>query len=70
MAEKDVSMERLGLRPREAAEMLGISPRLLWSLTAQNRVPHARIGRRVVYSVDALREWLAAESTSTGSRRR
>jgi excisionase family DNA binding protein len=50
---------KLSLRPREAAEALGISPRLLWTLTKSGEVPHTRIGRAVVYPVDRLREWLA-----------
>lgn len=53
---------RLALRPREAAQLLGISPRLLWTMTAMNRIPHFRIGRRVAYSVDALRAWVAKQS--------
>ena len=48
----------LALRPREAAQALGISPRFLWTLTNQGDVPHLRLGRTVVYPVDALRKWL------------
>ncbi len=49
----------LALRPKEAAQALGISPRLLWSKTNCNEIPHVRIGRAVVYPVDLLRDWLA-----------
>lgn len=60
---------RLALRPAEAARALGISARLLWSLTDRNEIPHARIGRAVVYSVDRLREWLNERTVeSTGAR--
>jgi predicted DNA-binding transcriptional regulator AlpA len=48
----------LALRPKEAALALGISPRLLWSKTNCNEIPHVRIGRAVVYPVELLREWL------------
>ena len=48
----------LALRPKQAARMLGIGERLLWSKTNAGEIPHARIGRAVVYPVDALRAWL------------
>ncbi|MEM7227825.1 MAG: helix-turn-helix domain-containing protein [Planctomycetota bacterium] len=58
---------RLALRPAEAAKALGIGERLLWSKTKSGEIPHARIGRTVVYSIDALREYLAQQSK--GGRR-
>ena len=50
---------RLGLSPAEAAKSLGIGRRLLWELTNRKEIPHLRLGRRVVYPVDALQAWLA-----------
>lgn len=39
------------LKPREAAQRLGIGARLLWSMSAPNGpIPTVRIGRRVLYS--------------------
>lgn len=58
----------MALRPREAAKVLGIGARLLWSETNAGRIPHVRIGRAVVYPLDALREWLAAQAAK-GVRR-
>lgn len=49
---------RLALRPREAAESLGISERLLWQWTQDGEVPHIRRGGIVWYPVDSLRRWL------------
>ena len=46
------------LSRRQAAEFLGISERLLWTLTAQGTVPHMRIGRRVLYPIDPLRRFV------------
>lgn len=48
----------LALRPKDAARQLGIGERLLWSKTNAGEIPHLRIGRAVVYPVDALRDWL------------
>ena len=55
---------KLALNAREAAATLGVSPRTLWSLTADQTsgIPHARIGRRVVYPRAALAAWLAART--------
>lgn len=41
--------ERLLLNSREAAGMLGISPRTLWELTNLARIKAVRIGRLVKY---------------------
>jgi len=53
----------LAVRPREAAKLLSISERTLWTLTQRGEVPAKRIGtgrrRTVLYSVAELRAWLA-----------
>lgn len=38
----------------KAAEMLGISPRSLWTLTQAGTIPHVRLGHRVMYSPQCL----------------
>lgn len=45
----------------EAARAIGISERLLWSMTKAGEVPHMRIGTRVIYPVAALEKWLAEQ---------
>jgi excisionase family DNA binding protein len=57
---------RLALRPREAAKALGVSERTLWSWTQQGRVPCKRIGKAVLYPVDALRRWLDEQAEPEG----
>lgn len=57
---------RLALRPREAARALGIGERLLWSMTNRGEIPHARIGRAVVYPVAELQCWLAKQAAKGG----
>jgi excisionase family DNA binding protein len=57
------SADRLALRPKDAAKALGIGQRLLWTLTHEGAIPHARMGSKaIVYPVDALRAWLAEEA--------
>jgi excisionase family DNA binding protein len=55
-------LERLALRPREAAAMLGISSRTLWSWTKAGLLPYVKIGKTLRYPVDELRAWLADQS--------
>ncbi len=54
----------LALRPREAAVALGVSERLLWDWTHRGVVPHVRIGKAILYPVDALRRWLDQQVTA------
>ena len=58
MSNERFTKESLALRPREAAKALGVSERTLWEWTHRRDVPHVRIGRTIMYPVDALREWL------------
>jgi len=48
-------------RPKAAA-LLSISPRLLWSLTNSGEIPHIKLGRRVLYPLARLEEWIASRS--------
>lgn len=59
----------LALRPREAAQALGISARTLWSLTApRGPIPCVRLGdgqrSAVLYRVADLDAWLASRSSA------
>lgn len=54
------------LRPRQAAEALGISARHLWQLTQDGLIPCVRVGtgkrKTVLYPTDSLRNWLHTSS--------
>lgn len=61
--------DALLIRSREAARMLNISERTLYAMTApRGPIVSVRIGRadsgnpRVLYSVERLREWIAAQT--------
>lgn len=58
MTTDNITADNLALRPREAAKALGVSERSLWEWTHRGDVPHVRIGRTILYPVDALRDWL------------
>jgi excisionase family DNA binding protein len=54
--------ECLSMRPREAAKALGVSERTLWAWTHNGEIPHVRMGKAILYPVDALRRWLEARA--------
>jgi len=57
---------RLALRPKEAAETLGIGERTLRALLPQ--LPVVREGAVVLIPVDLLREWLRKRAEEQGNR--
>lgn len=61
-----VESNRLAMTAKEAAKHLSIGERTLWSLTNTGEIPHVRIGKRVLYPVHLLREWLE-ERTEGGT---
>lgn len=63
-------IERLALRPAEAARALGVSERVVWELTNSGRVPVVRVGKRcVLLPIDGLREWLRDNAEGGGGAR-
>jgi len=59
---------KLLLTATEAARVLSVSPRTVWSMTASGELPVVRVRRAVRYSVDALREWIASNQTMHGGK--
>ncbi len=62
--------DTISVRRRAAATRLGISDRKLWELTADRRsgIPHFRLGRAVLYPVDALRRWAEEMACKNGGK--
>jgi excisionase family DNA binding protein len=56
--------QRIALRPRDAAKALGISERLLWDWTHHGDIPHVRMGRTILYPVDAVQTWLRNQAAT------
>ena len=53
----------------QTAKVLGISKNLCYEQIGEGRIPHIRLGRRVLVSRIALEQWIARESigdTETG----
>ena len=56
--------DRLALRPKEAAQVLGLSERALRALLPE--LPHVRAGGAVLIPVDLLGEWLRQRAAAPG----
>ncbi len=54
---------KLLISPREAANVLGISERKLWSMTQASQIPVVRLGRSVRYSVRTLESWIEQQQS-------
>lgn len=52
-------MEKLALRPAEAAAVLGVSRRTVQDWLSRGLLPCKRLGRVVLIPVDELRAWLS-----------
>jgi len=55
-----IATEKLLVSAREAAAMLSISTRSLWTITNMGMIPSIRIGRAVRYSITDLRDYIDA----------
>lgn len=49
---------RLLIDATAAAELLSLAPRSLYQLAQERRIPCVRIGRRLRFEPDRLREWI------------
>jgi excisionase family DNA binding protein len=57
---------RLALRPKEAAQALGVSERTLRQILPE--LPHVRVGGAVLLPVEGLRAWLQDEAKAEKAR--
>ena len=59
--------EPMAVDARTAAKALGVSERTVWTLKDRGELPTVRIGRRVLYRVTDLHEFLANRVAKEGS---
>ena len=60
--QRKMTVEKLSLRSREAAQALGISERTLWSLCQRDEIPHVKTGRVVLFPIASLKQWLEEQT--------
>jgi len=57
-------MERLFLRPAEAAEVLGLGRTTLYALIEAGKIPVVRVGRSIRIPVAELQKWADEQGRS------
>jgi excisionase family DNA binding protein len=60
-----LAMDKLLLRPNEAAELLGLGRSKLYELIAAGTIPALRVGRSLRVPLDGLRRWVVDQSSSS-----
>lgn len=49
----------------EVADVTGLSISTIRKLTRNGKIPHIKVGRRIIYPVTAVHEWLLAKTTGS-----
>ena len=57
--------QRLAVGADEAAALMGVSGRFLRQLAERGEIPHVRLGRRVLFPVRELKQWLSDAARCT-----
>jgi hypothetical protein len=52
------NIERIGVSAEIAAEMIGVGVRTMWNLAKEQKIRTVRIGTRVIFSVQSLKEFV------------
>jgi excisionase family DNA binding protein len=58
---KRIAMEKLLLKPKEAAEAVGVGRTLFYRLVKAGLIPSCRVGKSIRIPVAALRAWADAQ---------
>lgn len=51
-------MEKLAYNVEEVAEVLGISKSHVYQLAKEKQIPVLQLGKRIVFPISALEEWI------------
>jgi len=56
------SLEPISVPKPEAARILGLSEKTLYELYMGGKIPHFRVGVKLLFPVDGLRKWVADQA--------
>ncbi|MCY9579279.1 helix-turn-helix domain-containing protein [Paenibacillus alvei] len=59
-----ISVRKVTLTVKEVSEMLGISSTKIYEMVRTKQIPCIKVGSRVVFHEDVLREWMGAATVS------
>ncbi|OMF88737.1 helix-turn-helix domain-containing protein [Paenibacillus sp. FSL R7-0337] len=57
-----MSKKKVTLTVKEVSEILGISNGKIYEMVRMSQIPHIKVGSRVIFHEDVLREWMGASS--------
>ena len=63
-SERNDVVERIGVSADKAAAMLDISVRKVWQLAKEGKIRTVRVGKRRIFSVRSIREFIDGENAS------
>ena len=55
----ETTVERLTATVTEAAKMIGVSERTIHQLTKEGKLPHKRVGRRLLFPIESVRRFVS-----------
>ncbi len=58
-------MDKIAISVEEAAQLLGLCPKTVYTLTKRDDFPSFKAGTRTIISVDGLRAWALREAERT-----
>ena len=61
-----MDMNKLALKPLEAADAISVSRARMYELIAQGVIPSIRVGGSIRVPVEGLRKWIADQVKQTG----
>lgn len=60
-------LQPLMVKPSQAAKLLQVCEKTLWTWTKDGTIPAIKVGGVVRYSVDALRQWITNRTKNKGT---
>jgi excisionase family DNA binding protein len=56
--------KKVTLTVKEVSEILGVSNTKIYEMARMNQIPHIKIGNRVIFHEDVLRDWMGAANVT------
>jgi len=60
----NIIVKKVTLTIKEVSEILGIPNGKIYELVRMSQIPHTKVGSRVIFHEDVLREWMGAAGVS------
>lgn len=58
-------MQRKTITVKELSDLLGVSVDVVYEQVRKSNIPHFRVGRRILFRVETLENWMSEKETSS-----